>query len=159
MIRTFLVIAFIFFITTDQTRELYGRVVDITDGDTVKLLKEDNTTVKIRVANIDCPERKQPFSTKAKQFTSDAIFSKRVKIQVLKTDRYGRLVANIIYDGGLNLCEELLKAGMAWHYKRYSKDKYLQKLENVARLKKVGLWQDPKAVAPWEWRRKGYKKK
>jgi endonuclease YncB( thermonuclease family) len=135
-------------------QDLFGKVVGITDGDTVKLLKGNNTTVKIRVANIDCPERKQPFSTKAKQFTSDAIFSKTVKVQVLKKDRYGRLVANIIYNDSLNLSEELLKVGLAWHYKKYSKDKFLQKLEDKARLHKIGLWSDPNAIAPWEYRSK-----
>ncbi|MEN3323690.1 thermonuclease family protein [Mariniflexile soesokkakense] len=129
-----------------------GKVVAIADGDTFKLLDKDSKLHKIRVANIDCPERKQPFSTKAKKFTSDAIFNKTVKINILRTDRYGRLIGDVIYNGSLNLSEELLKKGLAWHYVKYSKDPKLQSLENDARSKKNGLWQDPTSVAPWEWR-------
>ncbi|WP_115461338.1 thermonuclease family protein [Winogradskyella aurantiaca] len=129
-----------------------AKVIGITDGDTVKVLKLDSTTVKIRLVNIDCPERKQAFSTKAKQFTSDAVFSKNVRIEVIKTDRYGRLVANIIYDQDLNLSKELLKAGLAWHYQKYSNDASLQQLEDEARAQKIGLWSDPHAIAPWQYR-------
>ena len=136
-----------------QDKIQYGKVVAITDGDTYKLLKPDSTVVRIRVANIDCPERKQPFSTRAKQFTADAIFGKQVKIIVLKTDRYGRLVANTIYDQDKVLSHELLKHGLAWHYLQYSKDSLLQSLEDTARLEKIGLWSDENAIAPWLWRR------
>jgi endonuclease YncB( thermonuclease family) len=142
-----------------QTEQaLSGKVVAITDGDTFKLLKKDSTLIKVRLANIDCPERKQPFSTKAKQFTSDAIFSKQVKLEILNKDRYGRFIANVIYDDKLNLSKELLKAGYAWHYVKYSNDSNLQKLEDEAKNSKVGLWKDPNAIAPWNWRRNKKKK-
>ena len=69
---------------------IIGKVVAITDGDTFKLLTKESTIVKVRLANIDCPERKQPFSAKAKQFVSDAIFNKTVTVNVLKKERYRR---------------------------------------------------------------------
>ena len=143
----------IVFITLNSfSQHILGKVTAITDGDTFKLLKKDSTLIRVRLANIDCPERKQPFSTRAKQFTSHAIFSKEVKIVVLKKDRYGRFIANVFYDDENNLGKDLLKAGLAWHYVKYSDDETLQTLEDVARLNKVGLWQDPNAKAPWEWR-------
>lgn len=140
------------------SQNIFGKVTAITDGDTFKLLKQDSTLIRVRLANIDCPERKQPFSKRAKQFTSDAIFSKEVKIVVLKKDRYGRFIANVFYDDENNLGKDLLKAGFAWHYVRYSNDATLQILEDVARLNKVGLWQDPSSIAPWEWRSNKKKK-
>ena len=131
---------------------IIGKVVAITDGDTFKLLTKDSTLIKVRLANIDCPERKQPFSKKAKQFVSDAIFSKAVTLNVLKKDRYRRYISNVIYDDSLSLCHELVKNGLAWHYRKYSKDSILQALEDEARENKLGLWQDKNAMAPWEWR-------
>lgn len=131
---------------------IIGKVVAITDGDTFKLLTKDSTLIKVRSANIDCPERKQPFSKRAKQFVSDAIISKSVTLKVLKKDRYRRYISNVIYDDSLSLCHELIKCGLAWHYRKYSKDSLLQALENEARKNKVGLWQDPNAIPPWEWR-------
>ncbi|WP_417558775.1 thermonuclease family protein [Mesoflavibacter zeaxanthinifaciens] len=135
-----------------QEKEIHGKIVGITDGDTVKLLTVDKTIIKVRVANIDCPERKQPYSARAKQFTSNQIFEKQVKLEYLKKDRYGRYICNIIYDDSLNLSKQLLKNGMAWHYVKYSNDESLQMLENEAKKNKEGLWQDPTAVPPWEWR-------
>ena len=135
-----------------------GKVTAITDGDTFKLLTQDSILITVRLANIDCPEKKQPFSKRAKQFTTDAIFGNTVKMEVLKKDRYGRSVADVIYKDSKHLSQELLKAGLAWHYIKYSKDSFFQALENEARKNKVGLWQDPNAIPPWEWRANKKKK-
>lgn len=122
------------------------------DGDTFKLLTQDSTVIKVRLANIYCPEKKQPFSQRAKAFTSQSIFGKTVRIDVLKKDRYRRSIANVFYNDSLNLSSQLVKNGLAWHYIKYSNDIELQKLEDKARKNKIGLWQDPQAIAPWEWR-------
>ncbi len=152
----FLILSILFSVnSTFQDRKLIkGKIVAITDGDTVKLLTKDSTLIKVRIANIDCPESKQPFSQKAKQFTSNQIFNKYVKLEYLKKDRYGRFIGNVIYNDTLNLSHELLKNGLAWHYIKYSKDTILQNLEDKARKQKVGLWYDPKSIPPWEWRKK-----
>ncbi len=136
-----------------------GRVVGIMDGDTFKLLTADSTLLRVRLANIDCPEKKQAFSAKATEFTSKAIFGKTVTIHVQSKDRYRRYISNVIYDDALSLCHELVKNGLAWHYVRYSKDKTLQDMEDRARKSKIGLWQDPNPVAPWQWRESRKKKK
>ena len=141
------------------SQTLTGKVVGVMDGDTFKLLTADSTLVKVRLANIDCPEKKQPFSARAKQFTSDAIFDKTITINILKTDRYRRYISNVIYNDSLSLCHELVKNGLAWHFVRYSKDSTLQQLEDNAKEKKIGLWQDPEAIPPWDWRDSRKKKK
>lgn len=146
----FLLLLLSSYLSFSQT--ILGKVVSITDGDTFKLLTQDSLQIKVRLANIDCPENKQAFSTKAKEFTSKAIFGKNVTLIVLKKDRYGRTIANVIYNNSLNLSQELLKNGLAWHYIDYSKDPLLQKLEDQAKKNKLGLWQDKNPTAPWEWR-------
>lgn len=146
------VIAIVCFVFSVNAQTLTGKVISITDGDTFKLLIQDSIQHNVRLANIDCPERAQPFSNKAKQFLSDAIFGKEITIEVIKTDRYKRLVAIVLYDGGKNVNQELVKNGLAWHYVKYSNDTTLQALEDTARQNKVGLWQDINAIAPWEWR-------
>ena len=98
---------------------LTGKVVSIADGDTITLLV-GKTQHKIRVSDIDCPERKQPFGTKAKQFAGKMAFGNVVTVRVVTTDRYGRLVARVILPDGKDLSTELVKAGLAWHYKKYS---------------------------------------
>jgi micrococcal nuclease len=98
------------------------------------------------------PERGQPFGKKAKQFTAAMVFRKQVKIEPVDRDRYGRTVAWVYVDGR-NLCEELVRAGLAWHYKKYSSDRNLADLEIRARKGRVGLWSDPRAIAPWDYRR------
>ena len=133
-----LLLLLLFISTSCLSQTLTGKVVGVMDGDTFKLLTADSTLVKVRLANIDCPENKQAFSAKAKEFTSDAIFGKTVTINVLKTDRYKRYISNVIYDDSLSLCHELVKHGMAWHFVRYSKDTTLQLMEDTARAEKVG---------------------
>lgn len=130
-----------------------ARVVGIKDGDTVVVLDSLNNQTTLRLAEIDCPENSQPFGNKAKQFTSQEIYRKQIKYVVSDIDRYGRSIAMIYYDDNKYLSAELIKNGLAWHYKRYSISEKLANFENSARLQKVGLWYDKKPIEPWEWRR------
>lgn len=148
-----ILLIFIVFSTLNCVSQIVGKVVRVKDGDTIVVLDDSKTQYTIRVADIDCPEKKQAFGSKAKWFVSDEIFSKTVLVKKKNKDRYGRIVGYVLYDGK-NLSEELLKAGLAWHYKKYSKSVRFQKLEDEARMKKVGLWRDPNAVAPFLFRRK-----
>jgi endonuclease YncB( thermonuclease family) len=129
-----------------------GTVISVTDGDTIVVLMADKTSVKIRLEGIDCPEGKQDFGTKAKQATSQLCYGKKVRVEKSGEDRYGRTLARV-YVGNLCVNKELLRLGMAWHYKKYNKDVKLAKLENKARAAKIGLWAMDNAVAPWEFRR------
>ncbi|MCP4746486.1 MAG: thermonuclease family protein [Desulfobacteraceae bacterium] len=129
-----------------------GQVVGISDGDTITVLKDNKTQVKIRLYGVDTPEKKQAFGKKAKQFTAELAFRQRAEIKTVNKDHYGRTVAWLIINGK-NLNAELIKAGLAWHYTQYSNDKNLADLEKKARQNKTGLWSDPDAVAPWEFRK------
>jgi hypothetical protein len=112
----------------------------------------NKTPVKIRLHGIDCPEKRQAFGQRAKQFTSNMTFGKTVTVKPTDQDRYGRIVAWIYVDFKC-LNEELVRAGFAWHYKKYSSDKNLADTEIAARHAKVGLWKDINPVPPWEFRR------
>ncbi|PKF74785.1 thermonuclease family protein [Chryseobacterium sp. PMSZPI] len=130
-----------------------GRVIKISDGDTITVLLEGNQQKKLRLAEVDCPEKGQPFGKNAKQFTSDQIFGKTIHFIETDTDRYGRSIAKVYYDQDKYLSKELIKAGMGWWYFPYSKDASLGKLQERAQRNKAGLWQDVHAVAPWEYRK------
>ncbi len=129
------------------------KVIGVKDGDTFELLINNSTQV-VRFAHIDCPEKKQPFGQKAKQFVSDLCFGKYVTlVHNNKFDRNKRLIAEVILQDGTNLNKELVKNGLAWHFKKYSKDNAYADLENGARTSKVGLWADNNPIAPWTWRK------
>ena len=98
------------------------------------------------------PERGQAFGARAKQFTSDLVFGHEVTIEPRDVDRYGRTVARVYVDEK-DVSLELVKAGFAWHYKQYSSDPALAQAESRgARKAKSGLWADPHATAPWDFR-------
>ncbi|MCD1116974.1 thermonuclease family protein [Chryseobacterium turcicum] len=129
------------------------KVIGVKDGDTVEISMDGKPQV-VRLSHIDCPEKKQPFGNNAKQFASDLCFGKKVKLSTgWKKDRNKRLLAEIILSNGKNLNKELVKNGLAWHYKKYSKDNSYDDLEKYARKLKVGLWNDKTPTAPWEWRK------
>lgn len=129
-----------------------GKCVSVSDGDTIKVMHQDKAK-RIRLYGIDCPEKKQAFGKRAKQFTARMVFKRIVNITPTTTDRYGRIIAWVYVDGDKCLNKELLKAGLAWHYKRYSKDRDLSALEIVARQNKLGLWIDSNPIPPWNFRR------
>ena len=128
-----------------------GKVVGVSDGDTISVMHEGKPE-RIRLYGIDCPERGQPFGTKARKLTSRMVFGKIVEIKPVDKDRYGRTVAWVFVQGKI-LNVELVKAGLAWHYKQYSRDKDLALFEEEARGKRIGLWSDPNRIPPWKWRR------
>jgi len=136
-------------------KKIEGKVIKISDGDTFTLLLEkDNFPVRVRLIEIDAPERKQPFSKKSKQYLSHLIFGKKVTVYYKKKDRYGRILGHVfLKNNKLNINHEMVKNGYAWQFKKYSNDKKLAELEKEAKLNKRGLWQDKNAVPPWEWRK------
>ena len=151
-----LTITLLFFYTSISFCQttLTAKVVGIKDGDTVVVLDSLNNQITLRLAEVDCPEKSQPFGTKAKQFTSDQIYLKTIKYMVTDTDRYGRSIAMIYYDeDNKYLSAEIIKAGMGWHYKRYSTSKELAQLEVSAKKNKIGLWIDNNPIEPSEWRK------
>jgi micrococcal nuclease len=130
---------------------LEGMVVSVTDGDTIKLLR-DNKQYRIRLNGIDAPEMGQAYGMKAKEALASLVAGKQVEVVVRDTDRYGRYVGDVIVDGK-SANAELVAVGFAWHYLEYSKDDTLAALEKAAREKKLGLWADAHPVPPWEYRR------
>ena len=132
---------------------IQGKVVSIADGDTLTILMGDKQ-YKIRLAEIDTPEKNQPYGTKSKAVLADMVFSKEVIAEVQDIDRYGRYVAKI-YTGELDICREMVRRGAAWVYRLYLRDKSLLDVEAEARKAKLGLWSLPESqmIPPWEWRR------
>ena len=108
-----------FFSQANGTRSptFTGKVVAVSDGETISVMRQGRA-VKVRLHGIDCPEKKQAYGTRAKQFTSDMAFGKEVEVRVRDTDRYGRLVGEVILSDGTNLNQELVGAGFAWWYRK-----------------------------------------
>ena len=131
---------------------LVGRVVGIADGDTLTVLVDGNHQVKVRLAEIDAPEKSQPFGTKSKQSLSELCFGTTAELVVQAKDRYGRTVARVRCSG-IDANAEQIRRGLAWVYDRYANDHALYQLQDVARATKAGLWSDPDPVPPWEWRK------
>ena len=133
-----------------------GRVVGISDGDTISILDDAKSQHKIRFAAIDAPEKGQAFGERAKQNLSALVFEKRVEARCHKKDRYGREVC-AVYEGLRDIGLEQIRQWMAWHYKEYQHEQtthdrfvYRDEEEN-ARARRVRLWKDAKPVPPWEW--------
>jgi endonuclease YncB( thermonuclease family) len=138
-----------------------GKVVDVPDGDTLSM-KREGRAVTVHLAGIDCPEKKQPFGKRARQFTSDVALGKEVSVQLEAIDKYGSTAGWVTLPDGTNLNHELLRVGLAWWYRRYyPDDETLQDLEGGARVAKYGLWKKKNPMPPWHWRagRRGQKTK
>jgi len=130
----------------------YGKVIGIKDGDTIEILTMQKKTITIRLNGIDAPEKNQAYGQKSKENLSYLIFGRRVKIASTGHDRYGRLLADIYIDSK-NVNYLQVAEGFAWHYKKYSDDKNLERLEKQARKNKKGLWKDKYPIPPWDFRK------
>lgn len=132
---------------------IVGKVVGVSDGDTLTVLDGSNRQNKIRLSAIDAPEKNQPFGMRSKQALSSLCYGKDARVTPHIKDRYGRTVADVDC-GGRNVNEEQVKTGMAWVYRKYAKGyEDLYRLEDEARAGRRGLWVDQEAVPPWEYRK------
>ncbi|NLZ95210.1 MAG: thermonuclease family protein [Bacteroidales bacterium] len=129
------------------------KVVSISDGDTFRGLTEDNDEIKFRIFGIDAPERHQAFGKRSTQYLSKLIFGETVGIKVESIDYFGRSVVWVYTPNGKDVSAEMLKGGMAWHFKKYDQSREYASLEKSARINGIGLWRDNKPTPPWEFRR------
>jgi endonuclease YncB( thermonuclease family) len=130
----------------------YGPLVRVQDGDSL-IAKIQGVKLEIRLAEIDAPERDQPFGDDAKRMLASLAAGKQLVIVPLDTDRYGRTVAQV-WNGTTHLNAELVKRGGAWFDSRYARSATLYEVEQEARSAKRGLWTLPlkNRVEPWVWR-------
>ena len=137
---------------------LAGRVVGVSDGDTVTLLTAENRQFKIRLSGIDAPEKKQPFGAHAKETLARQLFGQPVTVEWSKTDRYGRIVGKVEV-GGVDANLEQVREGSAWVYTQYLRElpladrKLYLEAERLAKGERRGLWRDEQPQAPWQWRK------
>jgi endonuclease YncB( thermonuclease family) len=136
-----------------RAEDIVATVIGITDGDTITVLTPDHKQLRVRLAEIDAPEAKQPWGQRSKQTLAAFVFGKQVKVATRGTDRYGRTLGRI-YVGSQNINAEMVRAGAAWAYRDFLTDYTLVSLEAEARKNSRGLWAMPanRIVAPWEWR-------
>lgn len=127
--------------------------MSVHDGDTLTVLVE-RRQVKVRLADIDAPELRQPYGGHSKRSLSELCFGKSATLDVRNRDRYGRAIATVTC-AGTNANAEQVRRGYAWTYTRYARaDSPLFRIEHEARATRRGLWADPAPVPPWNWRRK-----
>jgi endonuclease YncB( thermonuclease family) len=131
--------------------EFKGRVVGVTDGDTIKVLHV-NQAETVRLVGVDAPEKRQPYGDRARRFTADLAFDRTVTVVTSGRDRNGRLLGEVVLPDGRSLNQELVRAGYAWWFRKYSRDVTLARLEEEARQGRRGLWADETPQAPWEYR-------
>jgi endonuclease YncB( thermonuclease family) len=135
--------------------ELRGRVVGVTDGDTLTLLVPGPREVRVRLVEIDAPERRQPWGQRSRQALASLVFGRDVRVVSSGFDRYGRVLGRV-YAGGRDVNAEMVRQGAAWAYREYLTDSRLVALEREARRARRGLWSLPSGdtVPPWAWRRR-----
>jgi endonuclease YncB( thermonuclease family) len=156
----------LFFISIAQA-DVTGVVVSVTDGDTIKVLDENNTQHKVRLTGIDAPERGQPFGLASKKYLASMLGGKEVFVESNKNDRYGRVLGKVWVQPAdcpscgktLDINHAQLLAGMAWWYRYYAKQQSAEdrgryeSAEDEAKARDRGLWSVPDPVNPYDWRK------
>lgn len=154
-IFTALIVITLYLSPSAQAASLYGKVVGVSDGDTITILTKDKQSIKIRLVEIDAPEKDQPWGQKSKQALSDLVFSLNVTVDSARKDRYGRTLGTVFL-GNININQHMVENGNAWAYTQYVRDQRYFELQKNAKAKQLGLWSlnQDQTIAPWEWRKK-----
>lgn len=134
-----------------HAEEFMAKVIAVMDGDTVLALRGAQK-IKIRLVNIDAPEKGQDFGMTSRQALLDMVLKKQVHVNSRATDSYGRVIADLSVDGR-SVNEEQVRRGMAWEYSHFHRDRNFIALQNEAQGARRGLWVQPSPTPPWEWRK------
>ncbi len=153
IVSVFFAFAFLLGAGSAAADQIEGRVVGVTDGDTITVLTSANKHVRIRLVEIDAPESNQPWGQHAKQTLSGLIFGKHVTVTTHGVDQYSRTLGRVFAEGK-NINSIMVQSGDAWAYREYLTDYSLISDETLARKDRRGLWSLPEnqRMAPWEWR-------
>ena len=151
LIFVFTVAISIFWVSEVAAETLEGKVIRISDGDTITLLV-DHRQVRIRLVEIDAPESAQPFGRRSRDSLAELCAGRFARVIWSEMDRYGRTLGRV-WCGGVDANAEQVRRGMAWVFDRYVTDRSLYAVQESARAARLGLWSDPSPMAPWEWRR------
>lgn len=133
--------------------EIQGKVIRVLDGDTIEVLQEQQP-VRVRLLNIDAPEKKQPFGRWSTNQLKSLLAGQSVTVSYTQTDRYGRVLGRVVTANGTEANRQQVLKGAAWVYDKYNTDNSLPALQREAQTQKRGLWADNQPVPPWEWRHK-----
>jgi endonuclease YncB( thermonuclease family) len=156
--RSLIALIVVTLLSAPALADIRGRVVSVTDGDTVRILSTDKTEHRVRLTGIDAPERGQAFGTASRDHLSSLIAGKTVVVESSKTDRYGRILGKIIL-GGRDINLEQVESGYAWWYRYYADEQsptdreLYGAAEAAAQQARRGLWADPTPIDPYDWRR------
>ncbi|EPJ6123321.1 TPA: thermonuclease family protein [Citrobacter koseri] len=131
--------------------QIQGKVIRVLDGDTIEVLQEQQS-VRVRLLNIDAPEKKQPFGRWSTNQLKSLLAGQPVTVSYTQTDRYGRVLGRVVTANGTEANRYMVQSGAAWVYERYNTDNSLPALQRVAQEQKHGLWAESHPVPPWEWR-------
>jgi len=139
-------------------KEFTGAVVKVVDGDTVHLVNQSGTKLKIRQMGIDAPEMKQKGGKASRDHLASLVGGKNAVADCSTKDKYQRWVCKVLVNGqDMNL--KMVQDGHAWHYKQYQSEQTASdrssysKAQEEAQNSRSGLWHTD-AVPPWEFRRK-----
>lgn len=136
-------------------QSITGSVKRVLDGDSL-IVRSDGRDIEVRLAEIDTPEKGQPYADSSRKALQGMLLGKRVRLEVIDIDRYERTVARVYRQtDDLWVNAEMVRRGHAWVYRRYAHDQRLYEMEREAREKRLGLWALPEAERepPWRWRR------
>lgn len=134
-----------------QAETFTADVIAVVDGDTVLILRDAQKT-KVRLLNIDAPEKQQPYGMRARRSLCELLCRRSVRVETSAADQYGRLLATLYVDGR-NVNEEQVRRGMAWEYSHYHRNRTYRALQREAQLAQRGLWQQDQTEPPWQWRK------
>ena len=160
-----LFLAFLF--TAAAAADITGKVVSVTDGDTIKVLDSNQKEHKVQLSGINAPERGQPYSNVSREHLADMLAGRDVRVASKKTDRYGRIIGKVwVRPSDCPSCGKTLDAnhaqilsGMAWWYRYYAKEQSAEdqgryeSAEDAAKSRELGLWADPRPINPYDWRK------
>lgn len=153
---TILMLSLLTTVAAQSQTVVTGVVIEVPEGDIVKVLSHQGDTLSVKFKNIECPEIGQSFGDEAKAYTQKISLKKDVSITYTEKDRDLNALGVVLLANGKDIGAQLLAQGLAWHYMKglavSPETQHYLELEQKAKDKKKGLWKEENPIAPWTFR-------
>lgn len=125
------------------------QILEVIDGNTLKVSTIEDDTFIVKLKGVDAPELEQEHGQESLKYLKELVSTKNVLVEYSGKDRWGNRLVYITAKNGNSINEMMIKDGYGWVDRFFINQASLMELQETAKSKNSGLWNEDEPMKPW----------